>query len=149
MVVVVGGRVVAAWMGSEPVTAPAVLVGKADAPATEVVDGSSPRVTKYTARPRTNPAATIMITRPALSFTESSSYVGGAHSASPVRTGCPCVSMYAGIKQESMVPSGATTALATAVVALGTELWGQTKFPNDQKTAALPTISSGCIRWGW
>jgi hypothetical protein len=73
VVVVVGGEVETGWVGSEPVGAAAVLVGKADRPATEVVDGSSPRVTKYTARPRTNPAATIRITRPALSFTDSSS----------------------------------------------------------------------------
>jgi hypothetical protein len=46
VVVVVRGKVVAACVGSEPVAVAAVLVGNADRPVTEVVDGSLPRLTK-------------------------------------------------------------------------------------------------------
>jgi hypothetical protein len=62
--------------------------------ATASPDGSGlpPRVIRNTAKPSTNPAATIVITWPARSFT-SFSYAAGAQVASPVSTGRPWVSI--------------------------------------------------------
>jgi hypothetical protein len=66
VVVVAGFVAVVVESKVEPVVGTRVVVG---VPATAGGGaGSSSRVTRYTARPRMNPAATIMITWPALSF---------------------------------------------------------------------------------
>jgi hypothetical protein len=71
VVVVVTGMVeVVVERRVEPVAGTRVVVGVTATAGWRA--GSSPRVTRYTARPRMNPAATIMITRPALSFTSCS-----------------------------------------------------------------------------
>jgi hypothetical protein len=54
--------------GSGPVRM-GTVEGVLEAPAATADGGASPRVTRNTASPRTNPATTIRITWPALSFT--------------------------------------------------------------------------------
>jgi hypothetical protein len=72
VVVVVAGKVDVVADGSvEPDDGTWVVVG--ETAAAGCGGGSSSRVTRYTARPRMNPAATTMITWPALSFTARSS----------------------------------------------------------------------------
>jgi hypothetical protein len=68
VVVATGGDVVLVDGNVEPV-GPVVVDGAALAASGDGEAGASSRVTRYTPRPRMNPAATIMITRPARSFT--------------------------------------------------------------------------------
>src|SRR5690606_34219901 len=70
------------------------------------------------------------------------------HPGSPVNSGRPGEVMKAGIRQDSMLPSGETTTRATAVVEPGTEKLGHTKLPRLHATGTPSTTSRGWRRWG-